>query len=285
VRSGVQFTKEPPGGSGGLVGEFAGRKTTDFGQLCPNHRNIGGFGEGFAVFISQMGILAFGKRRGEVGGIGFDQKTAFLDYFGDFDDFFGVFSGQSAPKREKNVFLDEGFDGVAGPGVGVEQEPSGMGRLGEQYFEHAGPGIAAMEAGGQGELNRKIELGAEDGFAFGIESVAHAGVEADFADAGGPAGELFAEARQPTGAEALDKPGVDAVGAQDLGVGLDEVGDGGPVGFAGGIDMEVLNPCGAGAGENLRQVGSQARILQMIVGVEPREIFRVRRGGGCYAHS
>ena len=109
-------------------------------------------------------------------------------------------------------------------------------------------------------------------------------VEADFADAGRAAGELFAETRQPTGAEALNEPGVDAVGAQDLGVGIGEGGDGGPVGFAGGVDVEVFNACGAGTGEDLRQVGRKARILQMVMGVEPYEIFTVQRDGGCYAH-
>jgi len=285
VRSGHQFSEKLACVGGGLGGEFAGRKSTDFSQFLANFRNIGGFGEDFAIFVAQMGILAVKKRWGEVGGVRFDQKPIFLDILGIFEGFFGIFSGQSATKREKDVFLGEWGEGIGGPRVGVEEESGGMGRHPQQYFEHSGPGVSAVEAGGQGKLYRQVELGAEDGFAFGIEIVSHASVETDFADAGGAGGELFAEMRQPSGATALNEPGMDTKRAKNLGVGAGEVGDGGPVGFAGGVDMEVRNSRGAGAGEDLRQMGRKTRVLQMIVGIEPDDIFTVQRDGGCYAHS
>jgi hypothetical protein len=75
------------------------------------------------------------------------------------------------------------------------RRPAGCGGQGEQDLQHGVPGVAAVEAGGEGEFIGKVELGAEDGFAVGVEVVAHAGVEADFADAGGAGGEELAEVR------------------------------------------------------------------------------------------
>ena len=159
-----------------------------------------------------------------------------------------------------------------------------MRRGGEQDLQHGVPGVAAMQAGGKGEFVGKVELGAEDGFAVGVEAVAHAGVEADFADAGWPGSEDFAEVLQPAGAAAANEPRMDAEGAGDeAGLGVGKGADGGPVGFAGGIDMEPTDAGGAGAGEDLRQVRREARILQMAVGVGPNEILTVRGHGGWYA--
>ena len=90
-----------------------------------------------------------------------------------------------------------------------------MRRGGQQDFQHGFPRVAAMEAGGQGEFAGKVELGAEDGLAVGVESVLHAGVESDFADAGGTGGKDGAEVLQPAGAAVLDEPGVETVGTED----------------------------------------------------------------------
>ena len=57
---------------------------------------------------------------------------------------------------------------------------------------------------------------------------------------------------------------------------IGEGADGGPVGLAGGVDVKPSNPGGAGAGEDLRQVRREARILEMAVGVGPNEILTVR---------
>jgi len=284
-KSAYQFGEEPSGVGCALFGDVGDRNPADFGQFSANFGQIGRFGEDFAVFIQQMGVLVLQKGRREVRGVGFEQKSVFWHIFSVFDGFFGIFSGQCAAEREKDIFLGKGCEGVGGPGVGVEQESGGVWRHVQQNFEHAGPGAAAMEAGGQDELMGKIELFAEDDFALGVEIVSHAGVEADFADTGGSVGELFAEVGEPVRTEALDEPGVDAEGTEDFGVDIGQCGDGGPVGFAGGVDMEMLNPCRLGASEDLGQVECKARILQMGVGVEPCEILRVRRDGGCYAHS
>ena len=76
---------------------------------------------------------------------------------------------------------------------------------------------------------------------------------------------------------------MDAEGADHVGVGVGQGADGGPIGFGGGIDVEESEPGGAGAGEDLRQMTRQARILQVVVRIDPSENFRVRgrRGVVC----
>ncbi len=66
-------------------------------------------------------------------------------------------------------------------------------------------------------------------------------------------------------------------------MGVGEGADGGPIGFAGGIDVETDEAGGAGAGKDLRKVGRQTRILQVAVGVDPNTILTVRGHRGCYA--
>ena len=66
----------------------------------------------------------------------------------------------------------------------MDEKSGGMRGQGEENLQHGLPGVAAVEAGGQGEFIGQFELGAEDGFAVGVEIVAHAGVQPDFADAG-----------------------------------------------------------------------------------------------------
>ncbi len=285
--SGQELGEQAAGGGGGLFGDVAGGGSAVLRENLADHGDIGGFGENFTVFASQMGVLAFQERRGQVGGVGFDQKPAFWHIFGIFGRFFGIRAGQSASKGEKDVFFGEGGEGVGGAGVGVDEESGGMRGQGEEDVQHRIPGVAAVEAGGKGELIGKVELGPENGFAVGVEVVAHAGVEADFADTGGAVGEGFAEVLEPTGAAALDEPGVDAERAEDAGVSIREGVDGRPIGLGGGVDVEQKHAGGAGAGKDLRQMGGQSRVLQVAVGVGPCKINRILSVPGCrrcYAH-
>ena len=77
---------------------------------------------------------------------------------------------------------------------------------------------------------------------------------------------------------------VAAQGVEELGragVGVGEGPDGGPVGLAGGVDVEEGDAGGAGAAEHGGEMGGQARVLEVAVGVGPGEILRVRSRRGC----
>jgi len=270
-----QFCKEAPAGRRCLCREFTARQSSNFGQFLANSGNIDRFGEDFTVFVPQKGIFGLQKGRREVRSIGFDQKSASLDGFCIFDGFFGIGTGQGAAKRDIDILFGEGGEGIGGAGVGMEEEAGGMRGHYQQELKHPGPGIAAMEAGGQLQFKGQVELGAEDGFPLGIEGISHAGIEPDLTNAGRSAGELFAESRQPTLSESLNEPGVDAERAEDVRMGVGEHLDSGPVSFAGCIDMEGLDTGCAGSVKHLRQGWREARILQMVVGVEPNKFFTV----------
>ena len=285
-RSGQQLGEQTSGGGGGFRGDSGGRGAAHFREDPARIWNIGGFGEDFTVGAREVRREFGGQGRGQVGGVGFEQEAAGGDARGVFAGA-GVFrAGQGAAEGNVHVFGREIGKGIGGTGVGVDEQAGRMRGQGGKDFQHGVPGIAAVQAGGPGEFIGKVELGAEDGFAVGIELVAHAGVEADFADAGGAGGQDFAEVLQPAGAAIFDEPGVDAEGAEDqAGVRAGQGGDSGPVGFAGGVGMEAGEAGGAGAGEDLGQVDGEARILQVGVGVEPNQFFTVGRHGGWYASS
>jgi hypothetical protein len=70
-------------------------------------------------------------------------------------------------------------------------------------------------------------------------------------------------------------------------MGVGEGADGGPVGLGGGVDVEQGRRRRRGRGRGLRQVGGEARILQVVVGVGPSKMFRdfaCPGAGGCYVH-
>ena len=283
--SGQEFGKEASRCGGCLCSDFAGRGVAEVGEDVADERDIGGFGEEFAVFAYEMGGDVVGQGGGQIGRIGFDQEMAVLNLGGVFAGAGVLGAGESAAKRDVHIFGGEGGEGVGRTGVGVDEESGGMGGEGEQDFQHAGPGVAAVEAGGEGEFVGEVELGEEDGFAVGVEVIAHPGVEPDFADAGGTGGEDVAEGLEPVGASVLDEPRVDAEGADhEAGIGIGEAADGGPVGLAGGVDVKEFDAGVTGSCQHMRQVRGQARVLQMAVGVDPDKIFRVWRDGGWYAH-
>ena len=281
--SGQELDEEAVRRGGGLRGDVAGRDAAQVREELADHRNIGGLGENLAVVANQVGFCALGEGGGQVGGVGFEQEMAGGDAGGVFAGAGVLGTGEGAAERDMDVFCGEGGESVGGAGVGVDEESGGVRGQGQEDLEHGVPRIAAVEAGGQGPFIGEVELGAEDGFAVGVEVVAHAGVEADFADAGGAGGQGGAEVVQPAGAAVADEPGVEAEGAEQAGVGVGEGADGGPVGLGGGIDVEKRHAGGAGAGEDAGQMGGQARILQVGVGVDPGEILTVGRHGGCYA--
>ena len=283
-RSGQQFGEEPFRRGGGLRGDGGGRFAAELREELADLGNVAGFGEQFAVFAGQMGDYVRGQGRRQVGGVGFEQEMAGGHRRGVFARARVFRAGEGAAEGNVDVVRGEGGEGVAGAGVGVDEQAGGMRRKGEQDFQHARPRVAAVEAGGEGEFIGELELGAEDGFAVGVQVVAHAGVQADFADAGRAGREDFAEIFQPAVAAAPDEPRVDAEGANHAGLPVGEGADGGPVGFAGGVDMEDFHPGGAGAGEDLRQMGRQARILQVGVGVGPDKFLTVRSRREWYAH-
>lgn len=282
-KSGQELGEQALGGGGGLRGDVAGRDAADLREEMADHRDIGGFGENLAVVADQMGRRAAGEGGGQVGGVGFEQETAGGDARGVFAGAGVLGAGEGAAEGNVHVSLREGREGVGGAGIGVDEQARGMGGQGQEDFQHGVPRVAAMEAGGEGQFTGEVELGAENGFAVGVEVVVHAAVEADFADAGVAGGQGVAEVVQPAGAAVADEPGVEAEGAQQAGVGIGEGADGGPVGLGGGIDVEKRHAGGAGAGEDAGQMGGQARILQVGVGVDPGEILTVGRHGGCYA--
>ena len=283
--SSQQFGEQSLGRGGGLCGDFSGRGVAELGEEVADVGDVGGFGEELSVFAGLVGGDAVGQGGGQIGGIGFEQEMAGGNLRGVFAGA-GIFgAGEGAAKGNVDVFCGEGGEGVGGAGIGVDEKSGGVGRKGEQNVQHAGPGVAAVEAGGEGEFMGKVELGAKNGFAVGIEIIAHAGVETDFANAGGTGGEKVAEGLEPAGASALDEPGVDAEGAEDeSGVGIGEGADGGPVGLAGGVDVEMDHARLPGSFQHVRQVRGQARILQMAMSVDPNKILRVWGDGGCYVH-
>lgn len=77
---------------------------------------------------------------------------------------------------------------------------------------------------------------------------------------------------------------MDAERADHVGVDVGQGPDGGPIGLGGGVDVEKRESRGAGAGEDLRQMPRQARVLQVVVRVDPGENFRVRGRGEWYVH-
>ncbi len=284
-QSGQKLGEKPPRGGGGLRRDFAGREAAELSEEPARIGNIGGFGKEMAIFADEVRRNAVGKGRRQVGGVGFEEKMAVRGARGVFPgaDIFG--SGEGAAEGDACIFRGEGFEGVGGAGIGVDEESGGVWRQGKENFEHGVPGVAAVQAGGKGEFIGKVELGAEDGFAVGVEAVIHAGVEADLADAGGAVGEDAAEILQPAGAAPLDEPRVNAEGAdREAGMGIRQGAYGGPIGFAGGIDVEQRYAGGAGSGKDFGKMGGEARILQVAVGIGPNEILTVRRRWGCYVH-
>lgn len=247
--------------------------------------DVGGLGEELAVGAGEMLVHGVGQGGGQVGGVGFEEEVAGGDGAGVVQRATGVGAGEGAAKGDANVIGGEGGEGVGGAGVGVDEESGGMGGQVHQDFEHGLPGIAAVEGGGEGEFAGEVELGAEDAFAVGVEAVVHAAVEADFADAGGAGGEDVAEVLKPAAAAVLDEPGVEAEGGDDAaGVGVGKGGDGGPVGFGGGGGMQEVHAGGAGAGKDGGEMGGEAGILEVAVGVGPNQLFTVGGVGRCYIH-
>ena len=283
--SGQEFGEEASRGGGGLRGDFDGRGVAKVGEDLADGRNIGGFGEDLAVGVNEMQWGAIGQGGGQIGSVGFEEEMAVWNLRGVFTGAGVLGAGEGAAKGDVYIVFGEGGEGVGGAGVGVNEESRGMGRKSEQNLQHARPRIAAVETGGKGEFVGQIELGAKNGLAVGIEIIAHASIETDFADAGGAGGEKVAKGLEPAGASALDEPRVDAEGAEDeAGVEIGEGANGGPVGFAGGVDVEMDNARLLGACQNLWQMRGEAWILQMAMSVGPSKILRVWRGGGCYVH-
>lgn len=284
--SGQQLGEEALRGGRGLRGDLAGRHVAQLRHDLAHMRDIGGFGQQPAVGVFQVGDRPAGQDRGQVGSIGFEQKPAGGNARGVFAGP-GVFrAGERAAEGNVNIPISQAGQGVGGAGVGVDEQSGRMRGQGEQDFQHARPGVAAVKAGREGEFTGKLELRAEDGFAVGVKVVAHAPVEADFADAGGPGGEEFAQVLQPVRAAVADEPGVEADGTDHAaGVLIGQGADGGPIGRGGGVDVEEGNTGGAGAGKDLRQKRSEARVLQVVVGVGPNKILTVRRGREWYAHA
>ena len=284
-RSGQELREEAAGGGGGLRREVGRGRVAQRGENVSNMGNVGGFGKDLAVLAEEVRGDAFREGRGQVGAIGFQEKTAVGDARGVFAGANVLGAGEGAAERNVHVMGGEGGKGIGGAGVGVEEEAGGMGGEGEKDLQHGLPGIAAVEGGGEGEFVGEVELGAEDGFAVGVETVVHAAVESDFADAGGAGGHEVAQVLEPTGGAVPDEPRMEAEGAKDeTGMGVGEGGDGGPIGFAGGGDVEEGEAGGAGAGKHVGKMGGEAGILEVAMGVHPGKIFAVRRGRRCYAH-
>jgi uncharacterized protein len=283
---GKQAGEEGLGGGVGLGGDVGEGDLPEFGEAPGDAGDVGGFGERLAVFVGEGRGGAVGMGAGKVGGVGFEQEASGGDGERVLRAAAVVGAKEGAAEGDEDVAGGEGGEGVGGAGVGVDEQTGGMGGEGEENVEHAAPGIAAMEAGGEGEFAGEVELGAEDGFAFGVEAVVHAAVEADLADAGGAFGEGFAEVPQPVGGAVADEPRVQAKGAEDaVGIGVGEGSDGGPVGLGGGSDVHEVDACGFGAFENGGQMGGEARILEVAVGVDPSKILAVRGWRRCYGHS
>ena len=280
-----QFGEKPFRGCGGLAGDFGDRDAADFGHATADERDIGGFGKDFAVFVDQMRLQAVSMRGGEVRGVGFKQKPVERDGGGVFPCAGIVGTGQGAAKRNMDVVSGEIGERVHGAGIGMDEEARRVRGERQENFEHFPPGVAAMQAGREREFEGKVQLGAEDGFPVGVEAVFHAGVEADFADAGGAGGQESAQVLQPAGGAVADEPGVEAEGAdREAGMGVGEGCDGGPVGLAGRGEMDACDAGGEGPFENARQMRREAGVLEMGMGVEPGKNRAVRRGWRCYAH-
>ena len=276
--------EESLSGGAGLRGDFAGGGAADLRERLADEGDVGGFGKGLAVGTGQA-VRIVRECGGQVGGIGLDQEKAVGRGGGVIAGAPGVGADQGAAERNVDVFCGEGGEGVGRAGVGVDEEPGGMGRHAQQDVQHLAPGVAAVQAGGEGEFAGKVELGAEDRFAVGVEAVFHAAVEADFANAGGARGQGLAEVMQPARGAVGDEPRVQAEGAEEeSGMGVGEAEDGGPVGFGGGGDVDVAQSGGAGASKDAGQMGGEPGVLEMAVGVEPREFLAVRGARRCYAH-
>ena len=283
--SGQEFGEEASRGGGGLRGDFAGRGVAELGEDLANVWNIGGFGENLAAAVHEMRRGAIGQGGGQIGRIGFEQEMAEGHLCSIFTGTGVLGAGEGAAKGDVYIVCGEGGEGVGGAGVGMNEETGGMGRKGEKNLQHARPCVAAVETGGKGEFVGQVELGAKNGFPVGVEVVAHAGVDPDFTDAGGAGGENVAEGLEPAGASAMNEPRVDAEGAEDeAGVGIGECANGGPVGFASGVDVEKLDASLLGARQNLRKMRGETRILHMAMSVGPDTILRVRRSRECYVH-
>jgi len=273
------------GGGGGLQGDIGDGAAADVGEVPGDQGKIGGFGTDPVLGGAQVGNNPVRQGGGQIGGVGFEEKTTLWDPGGVFAGAAVVGPRERAAKADANVFGGEGGEGVGGAGVGVDEEPGGMGREVEENLQHELPGVAAVEGGGEGEFAGEVQLGAKYRLPVGIESVLHASIEADFADAGGARGEAFAQTCQPAGGAVADKPRMQAERAEDpAGMGVGEGGDGGPVGFGGGGDVEKVDAGDAGAVEDGGEVGGQPGILEVAMGVEPGRFFCVGPGQWWYAH-
>ena len=283
ANSGQQFGKQSPGGGGGGGSNGGGRGLPQFGQDGAGVRNMGGFGEWTGVVAEPMRRVAGGQGWRQVGGIGFQKKIAGGDAAGIFPGAVILRAGEGAAKGYMDVARGEVGERVGGAGVGVDQEPGGMRRGLEQDGEQRAPGVAAMKGGGAGEFMGEVKLGAENGFAVAVEAVGEFAVQPDFADAGGVVGEYFAEVLEPAGGAGGDVPGVQAEGANEAaGMRLGEVADGGPVGFAGGGDVQEGDVVIGGAAQDGVQVRGQAGVRQMAVGVGPDQFSSVARYQAWY---
>ncbi len=178
----------------------------------------------------------------------------------------GVEEGGGKGKEGSGLDPEGGHFG--GGGVTVKEE---AGRQGEELSQHAlefRPGPEAMEGHGAVEIPSDFEVALEDVDLIGEIRLRHPKVEACFAE-GGVWGlsEGLEEGGVPVCGAFFLPPGVEAQGGEGAWDLAGELKDGGPIGFAGGVEGPGLDAGGAGGGEEGRKVG-EAGVLKMAVGVE-----------------
>ena len=267
-------------GGGGNLGRGG---LAQFGQDSASVRNIGGLREGTGIIAKQMRRPAGGQGRRQVGGVGFQEVMAVGDAAGVFAGAVVLGPSQGATKRNVDIARGEVAQDVGGAGISVDEEAGGVAWGIEENGQHRAPGITAMDGGGHAEFIGEVELGKEDGFAVAIEAVGEFAIQPDFANAGGGGGEDFAQVVEPTRGAVGDVPRVQAVRGNDAArMGRGQGADGGPVGFAGGGDVQKGNIALRGATEHAHQVRRKARVLQVAVGITPNQFFSVARHKAWY---
>ena len=156
----------------------------------------------------------------------------------------------------------------------MEEDSGGVGRLREDEVEEGEPRPPSVEGNGPPEGDGELPLGAEGAPLDLGDAAGKRPVEAGFTNPGAGLGEKKGlQAVGPAGGGFGGMPGVETVGMAEFeAVGEGMVGEGGsrPVGFLGGEGVDADNAGIAGAAEDGVEMGGDAGIMEMRMGVGVR---------------
>lgn len=206
-------------------------------------------------------------REGHGGGVGLDEEAAEWDVAEGLAFFVAILGEERAAEGEISAAPREAIDHLGRAAVGMKEEAAGGDLLATDDLPEGAPGAEAMDGGGEIALDRDLQLGAEDVLLVGeVESFLPA-VEADLADDAAGV-ELRAEELFPVLGALGDAPWMEAVAGDDPREIAGEPGDGIPIVVDGAIDHGAGDAEGGESFDDVRQMGGEPLVLEMVVGVE-----------------